>query len=79
MKTIQKIAINILLVSCLLGSSLMIAAQDSSKGKPSVKLRYFINNNTIHYVLIETGLKLGKKFEPLPAQEVKLFLDNWIN
>lgn len=76
MKAVQKITINILLISCLLGSSLLIAAQDSFKGDPSVKLRYFINNNNIQYVLLETGLKAGKKFQPLPGQVVKLFLDS---
>jgi len=76
MKTIQKITINILLVCCLLGSSLLIVAQDSSKGDPSVKLQYFINNNNIQYLSLETGLKSGKKFQPLPGQVVKLFLDS---
>lgn len=61
---------------CFLAGSLLVAAQDSSKGEPTVKLRYFSKNNTIQYLLVQTGLTIGRKFKPLPKQVVKIFLDS---
>ena len=53
-----------------------ISAQDSTAGEPTVKLRYFVKNNSSHFLQIETGLKAGRKFTILPNQVVKLFLDS---
>lgn len=76
MKQLHKTRIGILLMLCFLAISLCVSAQDSSAAEPSVNLRYFVNNNNIQYLLVQTRIKMGKKFQPLPRQVVKLFLDS---
>lgn len=77
MKQRQILKASILFLFCFIALISGIAAQDSAvAAEPTVKLRYFVNNNTNHYLTIETGLKEGRKFTPLPNQVVKLFLDS---
>lgn len=79
MKLLQRTRISILFILWLLATGISISAQDSTVAavaEPSVNLRYFIDNNSIQYLLVQTRIKLGKKFQPLPEQVVKIFLDN---
>ena len=79
MKLLQRIPIRILLILWLLASGISISAQDSAVAalaEPSVNLRYFIDNNSIQYLLVQTRIKIGNKFQPLPKQVVKVFLDS---
>lgn len=51
--------------------------QDSTDaGVPVVKVGYFVNNNMVPFLLIESTLKKGKKYEALPGQNVKIFMDS---
>ncbi len=76
MKQLQKTRIRILLMLCFLATGISALAQDSSAAQPSVNLRYFIENNSIQYLLVQTRIKVGRKFEPLPRQVVQLYLDS---
>lgn len=65
-----------LFILLCLAISINVSAQDSTAGDPTLILRYFINNNSAQYVLVQTVLKEGKKSKPLPNQVVKIFLDS---
>lgn len=53
-----------------------IAAQDSVVKEEVVKLHYYNINNKLQYILVESLLKTGKKYEPHPNISVQLFLDS---
>ena len=74
MKNILKTRISFLLVLCLMVSVLSISAQDTVKAEPSVKLRYFVNNNNIQYLMVKSVI--GKKLLPLPMKVVNVYLDS---
>lgn len=76
MKQLHKTRNRILLVLCIFAAGVSVSAQDSSKAELSITLRYFINNNSVQYLMVQSGLKVGKKIQPLPRQVVKLFLDS---
>ena len=76
MKQLKKYRINILILLCFIAAGLSVSAQDTSAAEPSVRLGYFVNNNNIQYLVVESGLKQGKKFLLLPRQVVKVFLDS---
>ena len=67
-------------VLILLGLSVStdLSAQDSATAEPAISLRYFVNNNSVQYLLVQTVMKEGKKSQPLPRRSVKLFLDSSI-
>lgn len=75
MKKLTYIKISVFLAICLV-AGIRVTAQDSVVAEPTVKVRYFIDNNSMQYVMVQSGLQAGKKFEPLPKQVVKLFLDS---
>ena len=52
------------------------AQQDSVPAKELVKLRYFNDNNSRQYLVLENLLKTGKKTEPLVNKKFQLFLDS---
>jgi len=54
-----------------------VAAQEDSVVKEEVvKLHYFNSNNKLHYILVESLLKTGKKYTPLSSRTVELYLDS---
>jgi len=53
-----------------------VSAQDSTMAVPSLNLRYFIENNSLQYFLVQSRIKKGKKFMPLPGQFIRLYLDS---
>ena len=59
-----------------LGMATNVVAQDTSVAEPSVNLRYFVNNNSTQYLLVQSRTKVGKKFQPLPGRSVQLYLDS---
>lgn len=78
MKQLNKLY-TILVCACILmclSISINVSAQDSTAGEPTVILRYFVNNNSAQYVMVQTVLKEGKKSKPLPKQVVNVFLDS---
>ena len=78
MKQLNKIYSNLGWVFTLLclSISINVSAQDSTAGEPTLILRYFINNNSAQFVMVQTVLKEGKKSKPLSKQVVNLFLDS---
>lgn len=65
-----------LLCSFVLLSNLIAAQGDSVVKEEVVKLHYYNSNNKFQYLLVESLLKAGKKYEPLPSRSVQLFLDS---
>jgi len=57
-------------------TGISVSAQDSIKAEPVVKLRYFVTNNSVPYLLIQSQTKIGKKSNPLPKQTITIFLDS---
>ena len=53
-----------------------VFAQDSTVSTPSVNIRYFVKNNTLQYVIVQSRIKEGRKFNSLPNREVQLYLDS---
>ena len=76
MKLLQRIRISILLILWFIAAGISVSAQDTAVAEPSVNLRYFNNNNSIQYLLVQTRIKTGNKFQPLPRQVVKVFMDS---
>jgi len=75
MNQLHKIAIGIIWLFCYL-PTISVTAQDSVKQAPSVALRYFVHNNNIQYLLIQSRVKVGKKFQAVPGYPVQLYLDS---
>ena len=77
MKPMKKTRISLLLLLAISVSHISGLSQDSAiTGKPAVKVSYFVNNDRIPYLLVESVLKKGKKYEALPRRQVKVFLDS---
>ena len=77
MKILQKTRNRLLVLLFMCTASVGVSAQDSADApEPVIRLRYFQNNNSVQYLLVESALKTGKKSQPLPRQAVKLFLDS---
>ena len=74
---LQKTRLSLLVILIVCAACPGVLAQDSASApEPTVKLRYFVNNNSVQYLMVESLLKKGKKFEALPKQVVKVFLDS---
>jgi hypothetical protein len=52
------------------------AQQDSVVAKEMVTLKYFNDNNSVQYLIVETLLKKGKKTEPRKNKSLQLYLDS---
>jgi hypothetical protein len=77
MKKVNKSIIYTLL-PCLLLISGVLAAQekDSVLSTELVKLRYFNENNSMQYLLLESTVKTGKKITPQVNKVFQLYLDS---
>lgn len=75
MKQQLKIQIGLLLSFALVVGS-GARGQDSIEAEPSIAIRYFVQNNNLHYLTVQTRFKVGKKFQPIPAQAFEVFLDS---
>ena len=53
-----------------------VVAQDSTVNLPSVNVRYFVKDNNVQYITVQSRIKEGRKFNPLPKREVQLYLDS---
>lgn len=77
MKQLLKTRISILIAVCLLIINVKsVFAQETETPVPSLTLRYFTKANSIQYLTAQTKIKIERKFQPLPNQTVKLFLDS---
>ena len=67
----------LLIFSLLMAFNSVVYAQDEPvKPKEIVTLRYFNNNNSVQYLLVESWLKTGKKLEPQGHKAFQLYLDS---
>jgi hypothetical protein len=75
MKKLHKLRIGVVLSFLLFAGSVVAVAQDSTVSEPSINLRYFADNNTVQYLSVQTRLKVGRKFQPIPRKVVQLYID----
>lgn len=54
----------------------MVFCQDSVEKTPTLTLKYFSSEQNVPYVLVQSRLKVGRKFEPVNGIAVKIFLDS---
>ncbi len=64
-----------LLSIVFLSLSINSFSQDSPKGNLSVAVNYFIDNNTVPYLLVKVKTKVDGRFKPVGNIHLKLFLD----
>jgi hypothetical protein len=78
MKKVNNKSIIYKLLPCLLLISGALAAQDkdSAVSTELVKLRYFNENNSMQYLLLESAVKTGKKITPQVNKVFQLYLDS---
>ncbi|HCN82213.1 MAG TPA: hypothetical protein DIT07_01145, partial [Sphingobacteriaceae bacterium] len=53
-----------------------LAQKDSVIAEELVKLKYFNNNNSVQYLILENSLKTGRKTQPLKNKVFQLYLDS---
>jgi hypothetical protein len=75
----NKYSLLILFVLFVLSSFSAAAQKDSVTAEEVVKLKYYSENNSMQYLLVETMLKKGKKLEPLNNKSFQLYLDSVAN
>lgn len=61
---------------CLMMPYKIMAQEDSVVAKELVRLKYFNDNNSVQYLLLENSLKTGKKIEPLKDKIFQVYLDS---
>jgi hypothetical protein len=76
MKQLQKTRISISLILCFLTTIGTLSAQEKTAPQPLLTLSYFTRDNNIQYLMLQTRIKVERKFQPLPGEEVTLFLDS---
>lgn len=68
---------SLLAILCLCVAGINLSAQDTAIAPEAIiKIRYFQNNNSVQYLTVESALKKEKKFQILPRQTIRLFLDS---
>ncbi|MDX5443598.1 MAG: hypothetical protein LPJ89_07435 [Hymenobacteraceae bacterium] len=75
MKRIIIIRIGLLFLLLFAGISLSAVAQDEEKPEVNLNLRYFLQNNKLPYLTVETNTKVGRVFEPVKGMKVKVYID----
>jgi len=60
----------------LLNNKVAAQKEDSVISEEVVKLRYYNENNSMQYLIVESMLKTGKKTEPLKNKTFQLYLDS---
>ena len=78
MKKMKKNKFIFLLLSLLFAllTNPVAAQKDSVVAKELVKLKYFNDNNSVQFLILENSLKTGKKIEPLKNKVFQLYLDS---
>ena len=64
------------MLALFLAGPFSVFAQDSTKNELVMNLGYFMNNNKIIYLMVNTKTKIDKKFQPVKGMIVNLYLDN---
>ena len=72
----KKNNIMVLVLALFFAAPFSVFAQDSTKNELVMNLGYYMNNNKIIYLMVNTKTKIDKKFQPVNGMVVNLFLDN---
>jgi hypothetical protein len=62
-------------LALLIAGQFSAVAQDSTKKELVVNVSYFMNNNKITWLMVNTKTKIDKKFQPVKDVTVNLYLD----
>ena len=76
MKRKKNIKTGFLLLAVFFAGSFNLFAQDSAKNKLSVTVHYYMSDNKMVYLLVNTETKIDKKFQPVKNSAVTLYLDS---
>ncbi len=77
MKKLNQICILLLLPSLFTLFTYQVSAQeDSVVAKELVKLKYFNDNNSVQFLMLENSMKTGNKIEPLNNKKFEVYLDS---
>ena len=76
MKQMPTYKIKFLHLLLFLAVTTCVVAQDSTVNSPSVNVRYYVKDNNVQYITVQSRIKEGRKFNPLPKREVALYLDS---
>ena len=76
MKHIHKIRNSFLLLCFLAAGNYVIAQEDSAKPEITVTIHHFITNNSFQYLIIETKMKVDKRWQPVKGRALDLYLDS---
>jgi hypothetical protein len=76
MKSKNKNKIIVLALALLAAAPFRVFAQDSAKNDLVMNLGYFMKNNKVVYLMVNTKTKIDKKFQPVEGMVVNLYLDN---
>jgi hypothetical protein len=76
LKQFRLIKIKFNLILFFVAIATVAAAQDSVVNTPSVNIKYFVKNNALQYVIVQSRIKEGRKFNPIPKREVSVYLDS---
>jgi hypothetical protein len=76
MKRKNNLKISILLLAAFFSGVSNVLAQDSTKKELVVNVGYYMTNNKIVYLLVNTKTKVDKKFQPVKNSIIDLYLDS---
>jgi hypothetical protein len=76
MKRKYNIKISILLLAAFFAGVINVLAQDSTKKELLVNIGYYMTNNKMIYLVVNTKTKIDKKFQPVNNSFVNLYLDS---
>ena len=76
MKQLNKTNICILLLFSFFANANNVSAQDEEAAEPIVNLQYFVSNNSMHYLIVQSSNKVGRKFLPVAKQAIHVYLDS---
>jgi hypothetical protein len=65
-----------LLAILLAGSIRVLAQEEATKIDLTLNLRYFMYDNKIPYLSVQSKIKVKKKFQPVPGVAMSLYLDS---
>jgi hypothetical protein len=76
MKRKNNLKISILLLVTFFAGAINVFAQDSTKKELVVNIGYYMTNNKMIYLVVNTKTKIDKKFQPVKNSIIDLYLDS---
>ncbi|PKV66875.1 hypothetical protein [Pontibacter ramchanderi] len=75
MKRIKTTSAGLFFLLLFLATSLSALAQEVEKADLNLNLRYFLKNNKVPYLTVETNTKVERRFEPVQGMAVAVYLN----